>query len=70
MPFDNPKQGSFGDTEILINARNRVSDADHWLGLPTIKEIVSVWWQLSRWHLTAAALTDQARLSAGLQGLW
>ena len=31
MPFDNPKQGSFGDTEILINARNRVSDADHWL---------------------------------------
>ena len=31
MPFDNPQQGSFGDTEILINARSRVSDADHWL---------------------------------------
>ena len=31
MPFDNPQQRSFGDTEILINARSRVSDADHWL---------------------------------------
>ena len=31
MPFDNPYQTPFGDVEILIDARNRISDQDAWV---------------------------------------
>jgi hypothetical protein len=31
MPFDNPHQTPFGDIEILIDARNRLSDRDKWI---------------------------------------
>ena len=30
MPFDNPYQTPFGDLELLMGARSRISDPDNW----------------------------------------
>ena len=31
MPFDNPHQTPFGDLELLIDARSRISSGDRWV---------------------------------------
>jgi hypothetical protein len=31
MPFDNPDQAPFGDLDLLMDARNRVSSRDRWV---------------------------------------
>jgi hypothetical protein len=31
MPFDNPHEKPFGDIELLLAARSRISSGDHWI---------------------------------------